>query len=683
MDNGNNENNMNKGNNAIICILFNRVKGGGSSLKGFLIFLIILALLSFFPNRCSALPVWPVTEDPNGNSVDTDIIGFEDADGKEFGSTFGSEVIEYEIGIDEWSEFPQRLKTRVNTSQPYPHTVNIRFNANPTTDSWNLSLGIQTIEPSGQYLGIFFDGHPIHPLGGEWIQQEVNFRQYDFWLGSIAQGEHTITIRNETDWDSTYGTFFDYCKLVPAARETILIPDHHQNISDGIRNSAPGDTIIVKRGINGIYQDGNAIILKSGTVLKSGREEDPNEIDPNGIIIDGQGKETVIYGAYQAQVKGFTIKNGGSGIFVSHDSMNISNNIIHACARGILLTGQDLAFINNSIARTDCGIYVRKPADANSPIPSLTFKNNIMSDSNYPLYVYTDTNSEVGIDPALVHQVVHDYSFNLISTRFPSNSGLSGFGTHNVYSDPYFVDPNQGDYHLKTYSPCIDAGDPNSDFSLEPEPNGGRINLGAFGNTLQAQKTMDSDMDGILDFIEGPGDINQDGSPDWLDSNTIVFATSTGEGFDTETGQGRIGFSLKADPNAPISLKNVTALDRNDPNISNLSPPRLNFRYGFWKLEITGMDSESGVEIGILLPEDPYFDFQEYYLYDPEKGWEMIPTKKEPLRSMIFIYLSYESDENKNLLKDGSVSHVGGIAVPFPLSLGERYEFKECFISNL
>lgn len=35
-------------------------------------------------------------------------------------------------------------------------------------------------------------------------------------------------------------------------------------------------------------------------------------------------------------------------------------------------------------------------------------------------------------------------------------------------------------------SPCIDAGDPASGFSLEPSPNGGRINMGAYGNTAEA-----------------------------------------------------------------------------------------------------------------------------------------------------------------------------------------------------
>ena len=35
-------------------------------------------------------------------------------------------------------------------------------------------------------------------------------------------------------------------------------------------------------------------------------------------------------------------------------------------------------------------------------------------------------------------------------------------------------------------SPCIDAGDPNDPYDLEPEPNGKRINLGAYGNTETA-----------------------------------------------------------------------------------------------------------------------------------------------------------------------------------------------------
>ncbi len=39
-----------------------------------------------------------------------------------------------------------------------------------------------------------------------------------------------------------------------------------------------------------------------------------------------------------------------------------------------------------------------------------------------------------------------------------------------------------GDYHLTEGSPCVDAGDALSGYGLEPEPNGGQVNLGAYGN---------------------------------------------------------------------------------------------------------------------------------------------------------------------------------------------------------
>lgn len=40
-----------------------------------------------------------------------------------------------------------------------------------------------------------------------------------------------------------------------------------------------------------------------------------------------------------------------------------------------------------------------------------------------------------------------------------------------------------------TYSPTIDAGDPLSAYELEPRPNGGRINMGRHGNTVEASKS--------------------------------------------------------------------------------------------------------------------------------------------------------------------------------------------------
>jgi predicted outer membrane repeat protein len=74
-------------------------------------------------------------------------------------------------------------------------------------------------------------------------------------------------------------------------------------------------------------------------------------------------------------------------------------------------------------------------------------------------------------------------------------------------NDDFFVD---GDYHLQSQigrwdpnskswaadeadSRCIDAGDPNSQVGDEPFPNGGIINMGAYGGTAQASKSATGD----------------------------------------------------------------------------------------------------------------------------------------------------------------------------------------------
>jgi predicted outer membrane repeat protein len=99
--------------------------------------------------------------------------------------------------------------------------------------------------------------------------------------------------------------------------------------------------------------------------------------------------------------------------------------------------------------------------------------------------------------------------------------GYPGLGNIDIdpgFADSGYWDPNgapedadddfwvDGDYHLKSQggrwdaeegrwtrddvtSPCIDAGDPASPIGLEPFPNGGRINMGAYGGTAEASRS--------------------------------------------------------------------------------------------------------------------------------------------------------------------------------------------------
>ena len=109
-------------------------------------------------------------------------------------------------------------------------------------------------------------------------------------------------------------------------------------------------------------------------------------------------------------------------------------------------------------------------------------------------------------------------------------------GLGNLNKDPMFIDPIRRNYHVKDanipidpnvgaaayammetmegeeeISPCINAGDPFADFSREPMPNGGRVNIGAYGNTEQAAR---SDIKRPV-----PGDVDSD-----LNVNMVDFA---------------------------------------------------------------------------------------------------------------------------------------------------------------
>jgi hypothetical protein len=134
---------------------------------------------------------------------------------------------------------------------------------------------------------------------------------------------------------------------------------------------------------------------------------------------------------------------------------------------------------------------------------------------------------------------------------FVQNGYWDPNGTPDDPNDDFFV---EGDYHLKSQagrwdpaagswvvddvtSPCIDAGDPNSPVGEEPFPNGGRVNLGAYGGTAEAS----------MPYVDGPagttvvaGDINGAGRVDfadwqilalhWLEKGRVVSTAEHGIG---------------------------------------------------------------------------------------------------------------------------------------------------------
>ena len=110
-------------------------------------------------------------------------------------------------------------------------------------------------------------------------------------------------------------------------------------------------------------------------------------------------------------------------------------------------------------------------------------------------------------------------------------------GEGNIDVDPCFADVNNGNYHLKSQagrwdanegrwtidevtSPCIDAGDPMTPIGPEPFPNGGIINMGAYGGTVEASKSY---FDNPLCEIIVAGDINSDCAVNFLDFRLMAL----------------------------------------------------------------------------------------------------------------------------------------------------------------
>ena len=143
--------------------------------------------------------------------------------------------------------------------------------------------------------------------------------------------------------------------------------------------------------------------------------------------------------------------------------------------------------------------------------------------------------------------VYADGTSEMTITYTDSEETISGMG--NLNKDPLFADSGNNDYHLKSragrwdptagggtggwiadamHSPCIDMGNPLSGYANEPLPNGGRINMGVYGNTSEASKTRGSmppayyvAPDGICD-ARSPCESSINAAMESADPNTTI-----------------------------------------------------------------------------------------------------------------------------------------------------------------
>jgi uncharacterized protein (DUF2141 family) len=188
------------------------------------------------------------------------------------------------------------------------------------------------------------------------------------------------------------------------------------------------------------------------------------------------------------------VDSSWAGIEGSLSSLSriVGNTIAYHDFCGIINSGTEPSNIyNNIVIGNEYGIFLL--GSSNSPVPMADISyNNVWNNSEYNYYAEWGT-ACIPEDPGCI-PVVGSEPFD------PQP------GTGEMSVDPLFADAAGGDFHLKSaagrWNPntqtwvadlntslCIDAGNPGCPVGDEPDPNGNRINMGAFGGTAQASKS--------------------------------------------------------------------------------------------------------------------------------------------------------------------------------------------------
>ncbi|HIB51841.1 MAG TPA: hypothetical protein EYO48_01705, partial [Candidatus Marinimicrobia bacterium] len=172
-----------------------------------------------------------------------------------------------------------------------------------------------------------------------------------------------------------------------------------------------------------------------------------------------------------ADPSGYIVSVNSENIIESNIIINPSMGYCWVCAAISILDGSNCTIRNNLIVQAYGDGYGAVVASESQYVSNNnTFVSNGMG--------YANLSSDGTVSNDIIYgssnTVYLDENSSIEVTYSDIEGGWEGEG--NIDADPLFVSPDNGDFHLQSDSPCIDAGDPNSSY----DPDGTIADMGAY-----------------------------------------------------------------------------------------------------------------------------------------------------------------------------------------------------------
>lgn len=198
----------------------------------------------------------------------------------------------------------------------------------------------------------------------------------------------------------------------------------------------------------------------------------------DGIHLNGSSRDSSVSNCLIAANQG----DGVEGNNIPLDDFAIKNcTIVHNGGNGINESGYAKMPVSNCIISLNKGYGLSSVYS----YPGLSSKyNNVHAnfsgDYSYPWYEIK-TENDMDVQPYFITPYSYEnQDGNEVEEDYHLMSPVGRW-------DPIIADWVQDPIDCR--SPCIDAGDPSESYGEEPDPNGGRLNLGVYGNTSEASKS--------------------------------------------------------------------------------------------------------------------------------------------------------------------------------------------------